>query len=332
MHLKNSITDVPGIEVGHAQDETAMTGCTVVLCRKGAVAGVDVRGGAPGTRETDLLQPINLVQKVHAVMLAGGSAFGLDAAAGAMRFLEERGIGFNTGAARVPIVPSAILYDLSLGNAKVRPDSEMGYQACLNASKVKVEEGNVGAGAGASVGKILGQKQAMKSGIGSSSLTIGQGLVVGALAAVNSFGDVIDPSTGRILAGVRSTKVGPFRIGNANRFADTLRLMRTRVGRTILNFAARANTVLGVVAVNADLTKSELTKVAQMAQDGIARTIRPAHTMLDGDTVFALASGGRKADVSTVGAFAAEALGNAVLRSVLMSSSAGGLPGLRNSR
>jgi L-aminopeptidase/D-esterase-like protein len=163
-------------------------------------------------------------------------------------------------------------------------------------------------------------------------LTIGQGLVVGALAAVNSFGDVIDPSTGRILAGVRSTKVGPFRIGNANRFADTLRLMRTRVGRTILNFAARANTVLGVVAVNADLTKSELTKVAQMAQDGIARTIRPAHTMLDGDTVFALASGGRKADVSTVGAFAAEALGNAVLRSVLMSSSAGGLPGLRNSR
>jgi L-aminopeptidase/D-esterase-like protein len=332
MHLKNSITDVPGIEVGHAQDETALTGCTVVLCRKGAVAGVDVRGGAPGTRETDLLQPINLVQKVHAVMLAGGSAFGLDAAAGAMRFLEERGIGFNTGAARVPIVPSAILYDLSLGNAKVRPDSEMGYQACLNASKVKVEEGNVGAGAGASVGKILGQKQAMKSGIGSSSLTIGQGLVVGALAAVNSFGDVIDPSTGRILAGVRSTKVGPFRIGNANRFADTLRLMRTRVGRTILNFAARANTVLGVVAVNADLTKSELTKVAQMAQDGIARTIRPAHTMLDGDTVFALASGGRKADVSTVGAFAAEALGNAVLRSVLMSSSAGGLPGLRNSR
>ena len=330
--MKNSITDVPGIEVGHAQDETALTGCTVVLCRKGAVAGVDVRGGAPGTRETDLLQPINLVQKVHAVMLAGGSAFGLDAAAGAMRFLEERGIGFNTGAARVPIVPSAILYDLSLGNAKVRPDSEMGYQACLNASKVKVEEGNVGAGAGASVGKILGQKQAMKSGIGSSSLTIGQGLVVGALAAVNSFGDVIDPSTGRILAGVRSTKVGPFRIGNANRFADTLRLMRTRVGRTILNFAARANTVLGVVAVNADLTKSELTKVAQMAQDGIARTIRPAHTMLDGDTVFALASGGRKADVSTVGAFAAEALGNAVLRSVLMSSSAGGLPGLRNSR
>ena len=279
--MKNSITDVPGIEVGHAQDETALTGCTVVLCRKGAVAGVDVRGGAPGTRETDLLQPINLVQKVHAVMLAGGSAFGLDAAAGAMRFLEERGIGFNTGAARVPIVPSAILYDLSLGNAKVRPDSEMGYQACLNASKVKVEEGNVGAGAGASVGKILGQKQAMKSGIGSSSLTIGQGLVVGALAAVNSFGDVIDPSTGRILAGVRSTKVGPFRIGNANRFADTLRLMRTRVGRTILNFAARANTVLGVVAVNADLTKSELTKVAQMAQDGIARTIRPAHTMLD---------------------------------------------------
>ncbi|MBM3125744.1 MAG: P1 family peptidase [Chloroflexi bacterium] len=332
MKVNNSITDVPGIEVGHAQDDTALTGCTVLLCRKGVVAGVDVRGGAPGTRETDLLQPINLIQKVHAIMLAGGSAFGLDAAAGAMRFLEERGIGFNTGAARVPIVPSAILYDLSLGNAKIRPDSAMGYQACLNASMAKVEEGSVGAGAGASVGKILGQKQAMKSGIGSSSLSIGKGIVVGALAAVNSFGDVIDPSNGQILAGVRSTKVGPFRIGTTQPFADTLSLMRTLVGRAILNFASRANTVLGVVAVNADLTKSEVTKVAQMAQDGIARTIRPSHTMLDGDTVFALASGGRKADVSTVGAFAAEALGNAILRSVLMSPSAGGLPGLRNSR
>jgi L-aminopeptidase/D-esterase-like protein len=287
-----------------------------------------VRGGAPGTRETDLLDPINLVGKAHAIMLAGGSAFGLEAASGVMRYLEENKIGFNTGAARVPIVPSAILYDLGVGRADIRPDARMGYQACLNASSHAVAEGNAGAGTGATVGKILGPKQAMKSGAGSASIAIGKGLIVGALAVVNAFGDVVDPNTGEILAGARSTRVGPLQIGRSGYFADTLRLMRSFVGRTVLNFAGRANTALGVVAVNASLTKAEMTKIAQMAHDGFARTIRPAHTMLDGDTVFALATGGRKADVSTVGAFAAEALALAVVRAVRSAAPAGGLPGL----
>lgn len=328
MKLRNSITDVPGIEVGHAQNENALTGCTVILCRRGAVAGVDVRGGAPGTRETDLLDPVNLVEKIHAIMLAGGSAFGLDAASGAMRYLEEHKIGFNTGAARVPIVPSAILYDLGLGRADIRPDAEMGHLACENAANGKVVEGNVGAGTGASVGKILGPKQAMKSGIGSASISMGNGLIVGALAAVNAFGDVVDPKTGKIIAGARSLRAGPLRIGAPGYFADTMQLMKSFLGRTVLNFAARANTVLGVVAVNARMTKTGMTKVAQMAQDGFARTLRPAHTMLDGDTVFALSLGSKTADVSTVGAFGAEALMQAVVRATHMAATAGGLPGL----
>lgn len=328
MRLKNSITDVPGIEAGHAQNDEGLTGCTVILCREGAVAGVDVRGGAPGTRETDLLHPINLVEKVHAVMLAGGSAFGLDTASGAMRYLEEHKLGFNAGTARVPIVPAAILYDLSVGHADIRPDAAMGYAACVAASNAAVIEGNVGAGTGASVGKIFGQKQAMKSGIGSVSISIGKGIIVGALAVANAFGDVVDPHTGEIIAGVRSTKVGPLQFGVPNYFAGTLQLMKTFLGRTVLNFATRANTVLGVVAVNASFNKTEMTKVAQMAHDGIARSVRPAHTMLDGDTVFALATGSKKADISTVGAFAAEALAQAIVRAARMSASAGGLPGL----
>jgi L-aminopeptidase/D-esterase-like protein len=265
-------------------------------------------------------------------MLAGGSAYGLDAASGAMRYLEEHKIGFNTGAARVPIVPSAILYDLGIGRADVRPTAGMGYAACLNASKQVVAEGNAGAGTGASVGKIFGQRQAMKSGLGSASISIGRGIVVGALVAVNAFGDVVDPETGAIVAGVRSAKVGPLQFGAQNYFADTLQLMKTLPGRTVLNFATKANTVVGVVAVNAALTKAEATKVAQMAQDGIGRTIRPAHTMLDGDAIFALATGGKRADVSTVGAYAAEALSRAIVRAVRMSAPAGGLPGLYQAR
>src|SRR5258706_2032290 len=328
MKFKNSITDVPGIEVGHAQNDEALTGCTVILCRKGATAGVDVRGGAPGTRETDLLNPINLVGKVHAVMLAGGSAFGLDAASGVMRYLEEHKIGFNTGVVRVPIVPSAILYDLGVGRSDIRPDAEMGSQACLNALDQSVIEGNVGVGTGASVGKLLGQRQAMKSGVGSASISIGRGVIVGALAAVNSLGDIIDPNIGEIIAGVRSRKVGPLKIGKPEYFADTLQLMQSLLGRTILNLASRSNTVLGVVAVNASFTKTEMTKIAQMAHDGFARSIRPAHTMLDGDTVFAITTGGKKADLSTVGAFAAEVLAQAVIRAVRMAAPSGGLPGL----
>lgn len=329
MTVSNAITDVRGIEVGHAQDDEALTGCTVILCRKGAVAGVDVRGGAPGTRETDLLNPVNLVEKVHAIVLAGGSAFGLDAASGVMKFLEEQGIGFNTVAAKVPIVPSAILYDLNLGRADVRPDSAMGYRAAASAASSAPAEGNVGVGTGASVGKMFGLSLATKSGVGTASMSIGGGITVGALVAVNAWGDVVDPKTGEILAGLRSGKVGPLRVGGKSHFADTLAMMRKPLGRGLLGFASRANTVIGVVATNAKLTKAGATKVAQMAQDGIARTMRPAHTMLDGDAIFALSTGARKADVTTVGAFAAEVMVEAVLRAVRSAGPAGGLPGFR---
>ena len=328
MKLHNAITDVRGIEVGHAQNEEALTGCTVILCRKGAVAGVDVRGGAPGTRETDLLNPVNLVDKVHAIVLAGGSAYGLDAASGVMRYLEENKIGFNVGVARVPIVPSAILFDLTLGRADVRPDSAMGALAAASADSAPPAEGNVGAGTGASVGKMFGAALAMKSGLGTASMDIGGGVVVGAIVAVNAWGDVTSPDTGEIVAGLRSGRVGPLRIGKGNQFADTLAMMKSPIGRGALGLASRGNTIIGAVATNAKLTKAQATKVAQMAHDGFARTIRPAHTMLDGDTIFALSTGTKKADVSTVGAFAAEVMAQAILRAVRMAKSAGGLPGL----
>ena len=324
--LQNAITDVPGIRVGHAQDETALTGCTVILCENGAVGGVDQRGGAPGTRETDALHPIHLVSEVHAVILAGGSAFGLDAASGVVRYLEERGVGFDVRVARVPIVPAAILFDLSIGRSDVRPNAEMGYQACLNATADPPAEGNVGAGTGATVGKILGMGQAMKSGVGTASIKIGSQVIVGAIAAVNAFGDVIDPENGKIIAGARAIQKGPLKVGSGEYFADTMQVMRTLVGRTILGFASRGHTVIGVVATNARLNKEQANKVAQMAQDGIARTIRPAHTMLDGDTVFALATGERRADVNIIGAFAAEVLAQAILRAVRAAKPAAGLP------
>lgn len=331
MKLQNAITDVSGIEVGHAQNEEALTGCTVLLCRKGAVAGVDVRGGAPGTRETDLLNPINLVEKVHAIVLAGGSAFGLDAASGVMHHLEEHKIGFNSGAARVPIVPSAILYDLSLGQANVRPDSAMGAAAAASADSNRPAEGNVGAGTGASVGKMFGMSLAMKSGVGTASMDIGGGVIVGAIVAVNAFGDVIDPEKNEIIAGLRAGKVGPLRVGKKDSFADTLAMMKTPVGRGILGLASRGNTVIGAVATNAKLTKAQATKVAQMAHDGFARTIRPTHTMLDGDVIFALSTGTKKANISIIGTFAAEVMAQAILRAVKMAKSAGGLPGLNGS-
>jgi len=313
MKLQNAITDVAGIRVGHAQDMGALTGCTAILCEAGAVGGVDVRGGAPGSRETDLLRPMHQVERVHAVMLAGGSAFGLSAASGAMSYLEDRGIGFDTRVARVPIVPSAILFDLAIGDASIRPDSAMGYRACLNA-----------------VGKILGMGQAMKSGIGTASLEIGGGVVVGAIIAVNAFGDVMDPTTGAILAGARAADLGPLRIGSPGYFADTLQVMKTVVGRTTLGLATRQHTVIGVVATNARLDKAQANKVAQMAHDGLARTIRPAHTMLDGDIIFALATGKRKADASIVGAFAAEATAQAIVRAVQTARPVAGVPALHN--
>ncbi len=327
--MKNSITDVPGIEIGHAQDEDALTGCTVILCRKGAVSGVDQRGGAPGTRETDLLNPVNMVSEVHAVLLSGGSAFGLDAATGVMRYLEEQKIGFNVGVAHVPIVPAVVLFDLAIGSADIRPDAEMGYKAASAASAENKDVGNVGAGMGATVGKILGAQNAMKAGLGTASIDIGGGVIVGAIVAVNAFGDVISPQTGAILAGARSAQVGPIKIGEEGGFADTLDVLKTLTGRTVMKLATRGNTVIGAIATNAKLTKAEATKVAQMAQDGLARTIRPAHTMLDGDTIFALSTGNKKADVSTIGAFAAEAMAQAILQGTQEAESAGGIPGLK---
>ncbi len=328
MSLQNAITDVPGIQVGHAQNDEALTGCTVVLCERGAIGGVDQRGGAPGTRETDALHPMHLVEQVHAVVLSGGSAFGLDSATGVVRYLEERGVGFNVGPARVPIVPAAILFDLGLGRADIRPDAAMGYQACQNASSERPAEGNVGAGAGATVGKIFGMGQAMKSGIGTASLEIGAGVIVGALVAANAFGDIVNPASGEILAGARAIQRGPIRLGAPGYFANTLEVMKTMVGRTIIGYSSRGHTVIGVVATNARFNKEQINKVAQMAQDGLARAVRPAHTMLDGDTIFAIATGERKADVNIVGAFAAEVFSQAILRGVQMAAPAGGLPAL----
>jgi L-aminopeptidase/D-esterase-like protein len=326
MKRNNAITDVPGIEVGQFQDDEALTGCTVVLCRKGAVGGVDQRGGAPGTRETDLLNPINLVSKVNAVVLAGGSAFGLDSASGVMKYLAEQKIGYGFGAQRIPIVPAAIIFDLSLGKSTRHPDLEMGYAAASVAKAGPVAEGNIGAGTGATVGKIFGMAGAMKSGLGTASIEIGGGVIVGAIVVVNAFGDVLDPASGQIIAGARSTKLGPIKLGGAGPFADTLEVMKSFTGRTILSLATGGNTGIGVVATNARLDKSQATKVAQMAQDGLARTIRPAHSMFDGDTIFALATGQKKADLSTVGAYAAEALAQAIVRAVRAARPAGGLP------
>ena len=327
---QNAITDVPGIKVGHAHDGEALTGCTVILSERGAVGGVDQRGGAPGTRETDPLRPMHLVQKVHAILLSGGSAFGLDAATGVVRFLEERRVGFNVRVAKVPIVPAAILFDLGIGRADVRPDAAMGYAACINASTDRPAEGNAGAGMGATVGKILGMGRAMKSGLGTASVRLGRGVYVGAIVAVNPFGDVIDPSSGSILAGARPAQVGPVRIGGPGRFADTLKVMKSLAGKAVLRLGSRGNTVIGVIATNARLSKEEANKVAQMGHDGIARSIRPAHTMLDGDTLFALSTGRRQADVNIVGAYGAEVIAQAVVRAVHSASAAGGLPAAKD--
>jgi len=326
MSLSNAITDVRGIKVGHETNLDALTGCTVILCPDGAIGGVDQRGGAPGTRETDLLRPLHMVEKVHAILLSGGSAYGLDAATGVMQYLEEQEIGFNVGVARVPIVPAAILFDLGVGDPTIRPDAKMGYRASQHASSEPPSEGNFGAGTGCTVGKILGPGQSMKSGIGTASMEIGGGVIVGAIVAVNAFGDVIDPNTGMILAGARAAKVGPVKLGSEGYFANTLTIMRSLIGRTALSFASRSNTVIGVVATNAKLDKIQTNKVAQMAHNGLARTIQPAHTMFDGDTIFALSTGRKNADVNIVGAFASEVMVEAVLQAVRSSKSAAGLP------
>ena len=330
MALHNAITDVPGIQVGHAHDSEAITGCTVVLCPQGAVGGVDQRGGAPGTRETDLLRPMHLVEKVHGVLLSGGSAFGLDAATGVVRYLEEQGVGFDARVAKVPIVPAAILFDLDIGRADIRPDAAMGFLACQNASTSSPQEGNAGAGMGATLGRILGSAGAMKSGIGTASHDLGGGAFVGAIIAVSPFGDVVDPKSGEILAGARPAKLGPMRFGGDGQFADTMEVMKGMAGKLVLKFASRGNTVIGVVATNAQLTKEDVNKVAQMAHDGIARAIRPAHTMLDGDTLFALSTGGKSVDVNIVGAYAAEVVAAAIVNAAGAAESMGGLPAARD--
>jgi len=315
-----SITDVPGFKVGQAQDLDAITGCTVVLCPPNTVGGVDQRGGAPGTRETDLLATGQLVNQVTAVLLTGGSAFGLDAAAGVMRYCEEQKMGLNTGLGIVPIVPAAVLFDLGIGNGKVRPDAEMGYQACLNASADPPAEGNWGAGTGATVGKILSPKMATKSGIGTASIDLGGGGIVGALVAVNAFGDVVDPESGKIIAGARGIKG----------YADTLKVMKSFVGKKVMGFmSGPSNTVIGVVATNVKLSKEGITRVAQMAHNGLARMVRPAFTLMDGDTCFGLSSGEVEMDLNIVGAYAAQAYQEAILNAVRKAEKAGGVPAMK---
>jgi L-aminopeptidase/D-esterase-like protein len=315
------LTAIPGIRVGHGTDATGCTGCTVILCPEGTVGGVDMRGSAAGTREMDALSPLHLVPHIHAVLLAGGSAFGLDAAGGVMRFLEERGVGFDVQVTRVPIVPAAILFDLRLGNAFARPDARMAYEACQRAVTGPFAEGSVGAGTGATVGKLFGIGQATKSGLGSASVELSAGVRIAALAAVNAFGDVRDPATGAILAGARETP-------DSNRFADTAASM----ARGVVPRGYRAeNTTLAVVATNGRLNKLQGTKVAQMAQHGLVRTIRPVHTTLDGDLVIALATGEVEADVNAVGLAAADAVAAAIVQAVKTATSLGGLPAWRES-
>lgn len=323
--MHNDLTDVAGLKVGHWTDKEGGTGCTVILCdgkRKSAVAGVDVRGGAPGSRELALLDPLCRVDEVHAILLGGGSAFGLAAADGVMWWLEERHIGFDVGVTKVPIVPAAILFDLPIGKVGARPDSQAGYAACEDANDGPIRQGNVGAGTGATVGKALGFGQATKSGLGSASTNVAGGIVVAALTAVNAFGHVFDPQTQQIIAGPRKPVTGGF--------VDTVKFAKSRIGQTATRFATGGNTTLAVVATNVKLNKTEATKVAQMAHDGLARTIRPIHTNFDGDTIFALSHGDQKADVSLIGTLAADVLVEAVLAATHAAVSAYGLPAARD--
>ncbi|NRS15173.1 P1 family peptidase [Brevibacillus sp. HB1.4B] len=316
--MTGTIVDVPGVLVGHAQNEETLTGCSVIMLEKPSVCGVDVRGSAPGTRETDLLDPVNLVSVVHAICLSGGSAYGLDAATGVMQYLEEHGIGLDVGYGVVPIVPAAVLFDLAVGDYRVRPDRPMGYEAAQAASHEKVAQGNVGAGTGATVGKLNGFGNAMKSGLGTASVILPNGLVIGAIVAVNAVGHVVDPQSGTIIAGPRDEQ-GTIR--------DSMEILRQQAFAPI---PPSTNTTIAVVASNAHLSKAEANKVAQMAHDGLARTIRPIHTMYDGDTIFAVATGEVEASVDLVGALSADVLAEAVIQAVKHAEEAGGLPSYRS--
>lgn len=325
--MNTTLTSVAGLEVGHYTDQANATGCTAILCRQGAVAGVDVRGGSPGTRETDLLQPMRRVDRVHAILLSGGSAFGLDAAAGVVRYLEEQGIGLPVGPALVPIVSAAILFDLGLITAAIRPDAAAGYTAAAAAGPQPVAEGSVGAGTGATVGKVLGLAQSVKAGIGSAAITLPGGITVAALVAVNAYGDIVDHRTGQIIAGPRRES-GP----------GFISAMDWLTGKTTLDFphpeaddSPSTNTTIGVVATDAGLTKEEANFLARVSHDGLALTIRPCHTLRDGDTLFALSTGSTAApvDLTALGAAAVEVTAQAVLRAAATATGLGGIPAIR---
>lgn len=309
---------LPGFRIGHASDFRGLTGCTVILCEGGAVCGVDIRSSAAGTRELAPCLPGHLVEHVHAIFLTGGSAFGLDAAAGVMQYLESRGVGFPAGRSRVPIVPGAVIFDLNVGSAKARPDSMMAKRACRNAS-VEVAEGLVGAGIGATVGKLFGVEQATKGGVGFASLTFSGGVIVQALAVVNAFGDVVDPASGKVLAGARASRDSSEFVGTAEQ------MFRGKVRKS----SGGTNTTLAVVMTNAGLTKLQATKVAEMAHDGLARAIRPVHTMFDGDLVFVLSLGQKRADLNTLGTAAAEVTARAIVRAVRVAKGLGGVPSMQ---
>lgn len=309
----NAITSIPGIEVGHCVMPDRPTGATVILTTKGVTAGIDVRGGAPGTKETDLLNPLNENRKIHGIVLAGGSAFGLDVATGVIRFLEEKGYGYEVGTIKIPLVPAAILFDLQVGNnPKIRPDAECGYRAATSATNKPVSQGNKGAGAGATVGKLLGPNRGMKSGIGRASIELDNGLKIAAIVAVNAFGDIIDPKTNQVIAGVRSA--------DGKRLLDARKIIRQS---TAINKPDGGNTVIGVVATNAELSRPEATKIAQIAHNGLARTIAPVHTQYDGDTLFTLATGEwqGKVNMAILGELATQVIAEAVIRGTCAATS-----------
>lgn len=297
-----NISEIEGISIGNAEDEKACTGCSVVICKEGAACGVDVRGGAPGTRETDLLSPVNLVDKIHAVVLAGGSAFGLDASGGVMKYLEENNIGFDVQVTKVPIVCSAVLFDLTYGDYKVRPDAAMGYKACENAGG-PLKSGSIGAGCGATIGKVLGMERAVKGGLGTYALQVGD-LKVGAMVAVNCFGDVINPKSNQIIAGALGD--------NMRDFLNTEDYLLSQYDKKKNYFSG--NTTLGIIVTNGIFNKTQCKKISSMAHNAYGRTMRPAHTMFDGDTIFSLATGKVEADINSVGLLAARVMEEAIIR------------------
>ncbi|HOP84913.1 MAG TPA: P1 family peptidase [Syntrophorhabdaceae bacterium] len=315
----NSITDIEGIKVGHASDFTGYTGCTVILCEEGAVCGIDIRGSASGTRQADSLNISHVVEQVHAILLSGGSSFGLDASSGVVKYLEEKNVGFDVGIAKIPIVPTAVIFDLFLGDAKARPTADMGYEACLNAGKT-FEEGSVGAGVGATVGKLFEISRAMKGGIGTSSVRMPKGLIVGAIVVVNAFGDIIDNVTGKIIAGAR---ISP----DSAKFADTAKCLKQGITKKQFGLV---NTTLAVVATNARFNKRDITKVAQMAQAGLMKTINPVHTTFDGDLIFALSLGNIEADINEVGVLSDFVVAEAVKRAVKKADGFGIIPAFKD--